>query len=1306
MSKMYPVPDNETERLEKLAVLDLLDSRKNSDLDVFTEAAVRIADCPIALISTMTHDQQVMQSCLGIPIEAVPRGETICQYVIESKQTLMITDTLLDKRSADNSVILDGGIRFYLGIPLIEKDGLVLGTLCLLDFQPKTLSDRQLKSLHSMAQAVTKLMVSKRKNVQAAYFEQTFSVTNNLIAVLDKDFKIKEANKSFRQTLQYSKEEVLERDFFDIIGDHSDLKTVLEQLPDREQLSYTSMTEINGETITIEWIIKQNETQLDYFCFGRNITEELQQHLQLEKSERKFKDFFENAIGLMSIHDLDGNILAVNKKGRELLEFDEEEMSGINLKDLIPQRNHALLKEYLQRIAHQKEDLGNMILLTKSGEEVIWMYHNLVMIDEEGLPYIVSSALNITNRNNLEKELTYAKKTLEYTEEVAQVGGWEINLKDNMLFWSKSTRKIHKVNPAFQPNFENAMGFYTPEDQKKMDYLFKRAVTEGLSYDEEVQLTRADGVLIWVRVKGIPEFENGKCIKVTGIIQDIERSKKIVLDLAAKEAMLQSFIRYAPVSIAMFDSQLNYLSLSQNWEKEFVTNSADLIGKNFFQIAGEVPYSRKKIYLRALLGIAYKEENFTMVTPHQDEPQHYVLEVTPWYLSEQQVGGIIISASNITETAKFNQKLKDAKESADLANKAKSEFLANMSHEIRTPLNGVIGFSDLLLKTPLNDTQLQYLNFINESGESLLSIINDILDFSKIESGKLELLIDPYDVYELVGQVVNVILYQSQRKDIELLLNIEQGLPAMLLMDEARVRQVLVNLLGNAVKFTDRGEIELKVSKLHMDEKEITLRFAVRDTGIGIPPEKQQRIFDAFTQEDSSVSKKYGGTGLGLTISNNILKYMGSQLSLSSELEVGSTFLFDITLPYEIDSMVEEEDWNLDIQRVLIVDDNKNNRTILQHMLAYKNIDATLAANGMEALHILMQGERFDVILMDYHMPLISGLETIAKIKELFSQQDEISPLVVLHTSSEEHEVINEFRQEEKTFCLLKPIKSQDLYTILKRAVKSNTHDTAVKIGSSTKQPAQLPFSSSLQVLLVDDNLINMILNKKMMQALAPQALLTEATDGLQALEACQIKKFDLILMDVQMPVMDGLEATNKIRLLPEYAQVPIIGISAGTVLGEKEKGLAAGMNDFLPKPLRQDNLKEMLEKHLTVDFQPVAVSIIEEEHLDRQLFNEQVGDDEEFKTIFIDLLIKELVTAKEKIKEAVQTKDEVELKKLLHKLRGTAGIAGLFRLAEYTRNWENNTEYHSSNTKMLTTIELEINTTMKIMKMMFNKKE
>jgi CheY-like chemotaxis protein/HPt (histidine-containing phosphotransfer) domain-containing protein len=475
---------------------------------------------------------------------------------------------------------------------------------------------------------------------------------------------------------------------------------------------------------------------------------------------------------------------------------------------------------------------------------------------------------------------------------------------------------------------------------------------------------------------------------------------------------------------------------------------------------------------------------------------------------------------------------------------------------------------------------------------------------------------------------------------------------------------------------------------LQVNDTHLTLRFAVRDTGIGIPLEKQQRIFDAFTQEDSSVNKRFGGTGLGLTISNTILKYMGSSLSLSSELKKGSIFHFDITIPYEMKSFDEDEDEDLNIERVLIVDDNENNRIILKHMLDYKNINATLAANGLEALQILMTGERFDVILMDYHMPVISGLETIEKIKQLFNNHREISPLIVLHTSSEEEDVINKFRQDEKSFCLLKPIKSQELYSTLRQAVKSkyNTKDIPkIKVNDIIQDNV---FAKALNVLLVDDNPVNMVLNNKMMQILVPYAKLTEKIDGLQALEACIDEKFDLILMDVQMPIMDGIEATKKIRLLPNYATVPIIGVTAGNVLGEKEKCFAAGMNDFLPKPIRRASLSETLMRHIASSLQQEPAKIINRKlHLNLQLFDEQVGEEDDFKKMFLNLVVDELTLAETKINEDKMIFDADAINNVLHKLRGTAATAGLFKLAILAANWE----YEISNAKDYDAMRIEI---------------
>jgi len=904
---------------------------------------------------------------------------------------------------------------------------------------------------------------------------------------------------------------------------------------------------------------------------------------------------------------------------------------------------------------------------------------------------------DLIRRDKLEKDLSYTKEMLEETSSVAQVGGWEANRETGKLFWSQCTREIHKVKPNFQPTFENALEFYQGKSGEKIKDLFNNAIQQGIAFDEELQLLRNDGVAIWVRIKGIPEFEGGTCKRVFGTIQDIDALKKMFLEVTRKEAIMQSFATDVPVPLAMFDKDLNYVAVSSRWREEFSMNNVDLIGHNLLTISPNIPEERKEIYKNALLGKTYVNGDFPLKVEGNEEIQHYDLKVGPWYLAKDEVGGIIISVQNITQAVKINEELKNAKETADIASKAKSEFLANMSHEIRTPLNGVIGFSDLLLRTPLNEIQTQYLNYINESGENLLNIINDILDFSKIESGKLELLIEPYDVYDMVSQVINVILYQSQKKNIELLLNIEPGLPKTLFLDGARLKQILINLLGNAVKFTKEGEIELKVEKLNIDDQNIKLRFSVRDTGIGIPQDKQKYIFNAFTQENSSISKQYGGTGLGLTISNNILGYMRSHLSLISTPEKGSVFFFDIEVPYET-SEIKDDNKLLSIKRVLIVDDNEANRIILKHMLAFKNVESVLAASGTEALEMLLKGERFDVILMDYHMPMISGLDTIDKIKELFSQRNEVSPLVILHTSSEEHDVINSFRKEDNSYFLMKPIKSEELYKTLNRVEKNNFKDEYVVKDTAADKGSDF---QEMDVLLVDDNPVNMVLNNRMMKAISSRFDLTEAVNGLEALEQCRIKQFSIILMDVQMPVMDGMEATKQIRLLPGYETVPIIGVTAGNVLGEKEKCLASGMDDFLPKPLKQNDLEAMLKKYFPVTGQSVGTTHTDvlDQYIDMDMLNEQIGDDAEFRNLFLNLVVQQLDQAVKDIKIAQDADNGSDMGVILHKLKGTAGTAGLFRLAECARDWEIKLSKNSDFTSLYGEISEEIRVGSEIIK-------
>lgn len=919
--------------------------------------------------------------------------------------------------------------------------------------------------------------------------------------------------------------------------------------------------------------------------------------------------------------------------------------------------------------------LKNKDLNSSSKSTVLFIIFSAIAAISVTIFFYIKLKYDLIRIHTLEQDLMYTKEILEQTSSVAQVGGWEANLKTGNLFWSQSTREIHKVHNNFQQDFENSIEFFKGESRERIKYLFNRATTEGISFDEEFQLVRADGVMIWVRIKGLPEFNGQVCNRIFGIIQDIDAFKKMFLEVTRKEAMMQSFVTDVPISLAMLDKDLNYISVSSRWRDEFNMNDIDLIGNNMFTISPNIPEERKEIYNNALLGNTYINEDFALKVGDIEEIQHYDLKVGPWYLTEGEIGGVIISVQNITHAVQINEELKNAKEIADMASKAKSEFLANMSHEIRTPLNGVIGFSDLLLGTPLNEIQTQYLKYINESGENLLNIISDILDFSKIESGKMELTIEKSNVYDMLNQVINVILYQSQKKNIELLLNVEPGLPKMLLIDESRLKQILINLLGNAVKFTEKGEIELKVEKLRMDDKNISLRFSVRDTGIGIPVEKQKYIFNAFTQENSSINKKYGGTGLGLTISNNILLYMGGYLSLISSPEKGSVFFFDLDIPYEISG--EGEDDHMVIKKVLVVDKNENNRIILQQMLAYKNIESTLAANGMEALEILFKGELFDVILMDYHMPLMSGLETMDKIRELYNHRESKPPIMILSSSSEDLDVIASIREKDRAYLLLKPVKSDDLYKTLRRVSQGNE----LKNIDNQSEKDSYKFAPELQILLVDDNAVNMVLNNKMINSIIRDAHLTEAVNGLEALGECRKKQFSIILMDVQMPIMNGIEATQQIRMLPGYENTPIIGVTAGNVLGEKEKCMKSGMTDFLPKPLKQADLKEMLKRQIgicmnnnkNIDFDDITdqPEINWNNHIDMNMLNEQIGTDEDFKKIFLNLLIQELAKAKKNIEKAADEKNNAERKVILHKLKGTAGSAGLFKLSEYAMKWE-----------------------------------
>jgi CheY-like chemotaxis protein len=498
-----------------------------------------------------------------------------------------------------------------------------------------------------------------------------------------------------------------------------------------------------------------------------------------------------------------------------------------------------------------------------------------------------------------------------------------------------------------------------------------------------------------------------------------------------------------------------------------------------------------------------------------------------------------------------------------------------MSHEIRTPLNGIVGFTDLLKQHKLTEVQKQYVNNISYSSDSLLDIINDILDFSKIEAGKLELSVEKVDIYDTLSKVVDMINFQANQKKLEVLLHIAQDVPKYLWIDELRIKQILVNLLSNAVKFTKEGEVELKVSKITSSEHQNIFRFAVRDTGVGIAQKNITKIFEAFTQEDSSTTKRFGGTGLGLTISNMLLKLMQSNMQLDSVLEKGSTFYFDIALNYAVEDIINYASIT-SIKKALIVDDNTNNRIILKDMLQFRNIIADEAINGSDAL-ALTQQHNYDVIIMDYNMPEMDGLEAIKKIREGESPSSN-SPTILLYSSSNDNKIIEfskAYRIDQK---LVKPIKIKQLYETLAK-LKSNTQ-LPIEQAFTTLKATESTIKKTIKhykILIAEDNSINMLLAKTVVKSILENVIIIEASNGNEAIIKYESEKPDLILMDVQMPELNGYDTTTALRRLDN--EIPIIALTAGVVNGEKEKCISFGMSDYITKPFSKETLEKIIHK-------------------------------------------------------------------------------------------------------------------------------
>ncbi len=682
----------------------------------------------------------------------------------------------------------------------------------------------------------------------------------------------------------------------------------------------------------------------------------------------------------------------------------------------------------------------------------------------------------------------------------------------------------------------------------------------------------------------VQEVHFGDEVRHVSISIDITSRKEAETALRKSEAMFRSLTDNLSVGVAMINKEMEVLTVNPQMRKWFPESGYESCPKCYE--AFNYP-SKHGICADCPVAKSLGDGDIHYLEREVQTPQgKRVFGITATAITDHdgQINAAIEMVDDITERKQMEIKLRDAKKQADAANTAKSEFLANMSHEIRTPLNGVIGFTELLKNTGLSETQRLYAQLAHTSGQTLLGIINDILDFSKIEAGKLKLDIVKTDILGLTSEAVDIIQFHAAKKGLELLLNIQPDIPRFIYADPVRLKQILINLLSNAVKFTEQGEVELKLTFEATDGDRGIFSYSVRDTGIGMSNEQQARVFDVFTQADTSTTRKYGGTGLGLAISSLLADKMGSRIELESEEGKGSTFYFRLSTKYEDGEKLVPKT-PLQVNHILVVDDNDNNRLILEHLLAYWDIGFTGCESGKKALEMIREGQVFDAILMDYHMPEMNGLDTTQRIREKLSMPAEKQPIILLHSSSDDATVLQGGKKYDFACSITKPVKPPALIDCLRRINSPVASDTKpVEVSEKVEVTGSVAHSRP-KILVVEDADTNLLLVKRMIGHSLPNCEILEARDGKQAISLWRSASPDLVLMDIHMPVMDGVQATEAIRKQESVEgrerRTPVIALTARTLKEESARFLRAGMDDVIAKPVNKDLLTQKIHQYL-----------------------------------------------------------------------------------------------------------------------------
>ncbi len=919
----------------------------------------------------------------------------------------------------------------------------------------------------------------------------------------------------------------------------------------------------------------EDGTLIGYVGVVHDVTQRYLAEVQLREKSSYLSTLLEACpIGIVA-ENAEGKIELANPAFQELFGYSRGEMAGKSIDELLaPEELQPKALELSEEVRN-----GSVVHQTLSRRHKSGI---LVDVEVYGVPYVVDGVLkgqfglyqDISQRVKAQRALRASEEMFRTLTAAAPVGIFRGDAIGNAIYLNEKWLEMTGLT-AEESVGQGWMSVLHPDDKDVVLQRWEQASKAGAEFRASYRYRTKDDRTVWVEVIARPVFGEGlNTGGYVGVVQDVTERVKRDIELKRSEERFRTLSAVAPVGIVLTDEEgkftyvnEQYLRMTGLTHKEAMANAwRTVIHPDDLESLERIRDESLAHRLDYTMNYRYLRKDNTVVWAHS--------VARGFQQKEDGRRGYVVVIQDVTERHSAEDRLRKAKEAAEAANRAKSEFLANMSHEIRTPMNGILGMTELALGTELHPEQREYLDMVKSSAESLLGIINDILDFSKIEAGKMELEETAFALEDCIEEALGPLGLKAMKKGIDLTWTTEGRIPGALKGDPTRLRQVLINLVGNAIKFTKQGEVNVRAVRLEGKDGQAAIRFTVSDTGIGIPPEKHKQIFEAFSQADTSTTREYGGTGLGLSISGRLVRLMGGQIELESTPGQGSKFQFTVT--FEVASEEPQVFHAVDLQgkSVLVIDDNEANRHLLQKLLAHWGMTPVLTSSGAQGIEEyrqkLSKNEVYSLVLLDINMPWMDGYQVAAKLRELAPQEE--TAIIVLSSSLNppSHATTEQLQIARK---LSKPIRRTEL------------HDAIASVLASTRERQKVAHDQpphcrrELTLLLVEDNLVNQKLALKLLEKLGHRVQL--AVNGKEAVEMAARGWFDLILMDVQMPVMGGLEATQKIRQQESGTgkHTPILAMTAHAMKGDEEKCLEAGMDGYLSKPIQFDLLKSEINR-------------------------------------------------------------------------------------------------------------------------------